>query len=95
MQLELDVEAMRRPVIFMCLGADIDIVIPEQDQTRPRQGTSIQRVTRKTKLFRFGPDNPAIMRIEEDAGRMRIKLIHGDVLMLRGGDRKVCPCYVL
>ena len=85
----------------MCLGADIEIVIPEQDEMRLRPGTTIRRATQKTNLSQFGPDIPASIsiegeaRIKSGADNLRIKLIHGDVLMLSGGNRKVCPYYVV
>ena len=100
-QLELDVGATHHSVVFMCLGADVEIVIPEHDGTLPRRGTRIRGAARKTNLFQFGPNNPAAMPTEgeacttSDVDNLRIKLTHGDVLMLSGGDRNVCRRYVI
>ena len=88
-------EATHRAVVFMCLGADIEIVIPESDGTPFRRGISVRMPARNTSLFQFGLDTSASVCIESgactktDTDDLRIKLTHGDLLMLSGGDRKV------
>lgn len=91
-QLELDADATRHSVVFMCLGADIELVITEQDEMPPHRGIPI----RKTSLFQFGSEYSTAVcvdggaRMKSDADDLKIKLTHGDLLMLSGGGVKVC-----
>ena len=99
--MDLTVDAERHPVIFMCLGTDIGVTIPEKDEPWLRRKSSIHRVPRKAWSFRFGDDTSAVARMEgkvhvnSSAEDLTMNLMHGDVMMLRGCNRKVCPNWVV